>query len=394
MDFTITADFAGNKIFGYKEGVGVKDTELGFPLTYTPYKAVSEITFENYIHTDRSQYTPFGTSTAKNSILGTYYYKLLKDVPEYHSSFKESKIRNEQCVITTHYITQFDVDDSKLIYNIGATPDILVSRASGYDIIVKVNGSIVTDYTYVAPTDIKFNTFTFVPGDVIDVEVGTSTGISKITDSRYDLPLSWKSNPYNQEIELVAEPDYMSHFKRYIERQDGFTGSALGSNNFASTAKEIVHAKDIVQTDQDLMVAAFALDDQPHNLVDALRFTAREYEKFRARLIKEINQYYERFDTTNLSKEYILEQALRSLISFSIGKDIFGTSYVLPFGDNYLKQEFDVADINSTIYVLDDYADLDQITNSLLVYHVSALTNTQDLLTVECQIILFQVLTL
>jgi hypothetical protein len=376
------SDFAGNKIFGYKEGVGVKDTELGFPLTYTPYKSVSEITFENYIHTDRSQYTPFGTHTAK-TVLGTYYYKLLKDVPEYHSSFKESKIRNEQCVITTHYITQFDVDDNKLIYNIGATPDILVSRSSGYDILVKVNGSIVTDYTYVAPTDIKFNTFTFKPGDVIDVEVGTATGISKITDSRYDLPLSWRSNPYNKEIELVAEPDYMSHFKRYIERQDGFTGSALGSNNFASTAKEIVHAKDIVQTDQDLMVAAFALDDQPHNLVDALRFTAREYEKFRARLIKEINQYYERFDTANLSKEYILEQALRSLISFSIGKDIFGTSYVLPFGDNYLKQEFDVADINSTVYVLDDYADLDEITNSLLVYHVTAATNTQDLLTVE-----------
>ena len=376
------SDFTGSPIFGYKEGTGVRDTELGFPLTYTPYKSASEITFENFIHTDRTTYMPFGTNTTK-TILGTYYYKLLKETPEYHSAWKQSPTRNEQKIITTHYITQLVVDDKTLIFNIGATPDVLSSTPTGYDILVKVNGAIVSDYTYSATTNIKFNTFTFKAGDVIDIEVGSDSGISKITDSRYEIPLSWKANPFNNEIEFVAEPDYMSHFKRYIERQDGFIGNALGANNFSNTAKDTVHAKDIVQTDQDLIVAAFALDDQPHNLVDALRFTGREYEKYRARLIKEINSYYNRFDTSNLSKEYILEQVLRSLISFSIGKDIFGTTYILPFGDNYLKQEFDVADINSTIYTLENYADLDEITNSLLVYHVDAASGVQNILTIE-----------
>ena len=378
------SDFVGSPIFGYKQGTGANDSELGFPVTYTPYKSVSEITFENFIHTNRTQYTPFGASTAK-TILGTYYYKLLKDTPEYHSTWKQSSSKNEQNIITTHYITQIEVDDKKLVYNIGAVPDVLSSTPSGYDILVKVNGAIVSDYTYVGgnSTDIKFNTFTLEAGDIIDIEVGSDSGISKITDSRYEIPLSWKANPFNKEIELIAEPNYMSHFKRYIERQDGFTGEALGSNNFASTSKDIKHAKDIVQTDQDLIVAAFALDDQPHNLVDALRFSGREYEKYRARLVKEINSYYESFDTTNLSKEYILEQVLRNLISFSIGKNIFGTTYILPFGDNYLKQEFDVADVAVKVYTLDDYADLDEITNSLLVYHVDAALGTQDLLTIE-----------
>lgn len=376
------SDFAGSQIFGYKEGTGRLDSELGFSLTYTPYKSASEITFENFIHTNRTTYTPFGTSTPKE-ILGTYYYKLLKNTPEYHSAWKQSPARNEQKIVTTHYITQLVVDDETLIYNIGATPDVLSSTPSGYDILVKVNGAIVSDYAYTAPTDIKFNTFTFKPGDIIDIEVGSDSGISKITDSRYEIPLSWKANPFNNEIELIAEPDYMSHFKRYIERQDGFTGKVLGSNNFSNTAKDTVHAKDIVQTDQDLIVAAFALDDQPHNLVDGLRFAGREYEKYRARLIKEINSYYNRFDTDNLSKEYVLEQVLRSLISFSIGKNVFGTTYILPFGDNYLKQEFDVADVNATVYTLENYSDLDEITNSLLVYHVEASTGVQTLLTVE-----------
>ena len=376
------SNFAGNPIFGYKVGTGASDTELGFPVTYTPYKSVSEITFENYIHTNRTTYMPFGTTTAK-TILGTYYYKLLKDTPEYHSTWKQSPTRNEQKIITTHYITQLDIDDKTLIYNIGAIPDVATVSHCGYDIIVKVNDALSSSYEYVAPTNIKFNTFTFKAGDIIEIEIGSEVGISLISDSRYDIPLSWKANPFNHEIELIAEPEYMSHFKRYIERQDGFTGSALGSNNFANTSKDIIHAKDIVQTDQDLIVAAFAIDDQPHNLVDSLRFSAREYEKYRARLVNEIDVYFNKYDLANLSKEYILEQVLRSLISFSIGKDVFGTTFVLPFGDNYIKQEFDVADLAAKVYTLDDYLDLEEITNSMLVYHIDPAASSQDLLVVN-----------
>ena len=255
------------------------------------------------MQTDVVKYKTFG-ATAESTIIGTFYYKLLKDTPEYHSTWKQSPTRNEQKIITTHYITQLEVDDQTLVYNIGAIPDVATVSHCGYDIIVKVNDVIASNYEYAAPTNIKFNTFTFKAGDIIEIEIGSEAGISLISDSRYDIPLSWKANPFNHEIELIAEPEYMSHLKRYIERKDGFTGSALGSNNFANTSKDIIHAKDIVQTDQDLIVAAFALDDQPHNLVESLRFSAREYEKYRARLVNEIDAYYNRYDIANLSKEF------------------------------------------------------------------------------------------
>lgn len=374
------SSFTGNPIFGYKLGTGVNDVELGFALSYTPYKAVSEITFENFIQTNRVTYTSFGATTAK-TVLGSYYYKLLKETPEYHSSWKQSPDRNEQRIITTHYITRHEVDDNQLVYNIGATPNVLASTSSGLDILVKVNGAIVTNYSYTAPTDITFTAFTFKAGDIIDIEIASDIGIAKITNSRYDVPLSWKSNPYNSEIEFVAEPEYLSHFKRFIERQPLFAGDPLASNNFASTTKDIVHAKDIVQTDQDLIVAAFSLDDQSHNLVDALRFSGREYEKYRARLAKEIDNFYNSFDTVNLSTEFMLEKVLRNLISYSVGQGVFGTTYVLPFGDNYIKQSFDVADTTRQIYTLSNYADLDEITNSLLVYRTS--NNIQELLVVD-----------
>jgi DNA-binding MurR/RpiR family transcriptional regulator len=41
-------------------------------------------------------------------------------------------------------------------------------------------------------------------GDVIDIEVGSEVGITLISDSRYDVPLSWKANPFNKEIEFSS----------------------------------------------------------------------------------------------------------------------------------------------------------------------------------------------
>ena len=373
--------FEGSKIFGYKVGTGTPDAELGFPLTYTPYKAVSEITFENFIQTDAVEYRSFG-ATSSTSVLGSYYYKLNKATPEYHSYWKLSGDKNEQKIITTHYIGRDELDDETLIYNIGAVPNASTITSSGYDILVRVNGAIVTNYTYEAPSSIKFNSFTFSKSDVIDVEVTSDTGITKISDSRYEIPLSWRTNPFNEEIELVAEPQYLSHFKRYIERQEGFTGDPLGSNNFSSSTKDLKHAKDIIQTDQDIILAAYLLDDQPHNFIDSIRFSAREYEKYRTRLINEITKYYNDFPVDNLSSEYILERVLRNLISYSVGKDVFGTTYVLPFGDNYKEESFDVSDLAATSYTMTNYADLETIENSLLVYWLDALNGTQELLTI------------
>jgi len=374
------SDFVGNKIFGYKIGTGKPDTELGFPLSYTPYKAVSEITFENFIQTDRVQYQNFGSST-KNTVLGSYYYKLLKDTPEYHSYWKLSDDKNEQKIITTHYVTRQDVDEEKIVYNIGATPNASTITSSGYDILVKVNGAIVTNYVYQSPSSIKFNEFDFSKGDIIDVEVASDSGIEKISDSRYEIPLSWKTNPFNSEIELVAEPQYLSHFKRFIEKQEGFTGDVLASNNFSSTAKDVTHAKNIVQTEQDIILAAFLLDDQPHNLIESLRFSAKEYGKYRSRLVKEIQNYYNSFPVENLTNEYILEKVLRNLISFSVGKNVFGSTFILPFGDNYIEETFDVSDLSNTSYTLSNYEDLETLQNSLLVYKFDPENGKQELLT-------------
>lgn len=363
--------FIGNKIFGYQAGSGTNDTELGFPISYLPFKTASEIAFENFIETANETYMPFG-DTEWFTILGTYYYKLTKPTPEYSSYWKTSNERNEQKINSTYELTQFDIDESTIVYEIGATPNIKVSAPSGYDIVVKVNNFVVTNYVYENQT-IKFNSFTFSAGDIIEIGVNSDIGISIPSSSRYGLPLSWRGNPNNEEIEIIAEPHYLGHFTNFMKNQEGFTGEVLGSNNYTSTAKDISLAKDIVQTDQDLILAAFMLDDQPHNLVDAIRFSSREYEKYKARLIKEITTYYNSFDVGTQSNEYILDQVLRNLISYSVGKNVFNSTYIIPYGDNYVEEIFDVVDVTVMTYTLANYLDIADLTNSLLVYKDSSL---------------------
>ena len=231
-------------------------------------------------------------------------------------------------------------------FNVGATPKVKSSTSSGYDILVKLNGKVVTNYTY-ADKVITFNSFTMSKGDLVDIEVDAEAGISDINSSRYQVPLSWSHNTEDKDISTIASPEFLPHFKRFLESQDNFTGDPLAHNNFASTDKDISKAIDIVSSSEDLDLGVFLLDDQQHNLVDAIRFVGKEYNKYKNRLVSEIEKYIDGLDTADFSADFVLERVLRNAQSFSIGKGVFDTSYILPFGDNFKSEEFDVADVAS-----------------------------------------------
>jgi len=374
------ASFKGGKIFGYKIGSGTDDTELGFPLAYSNYKTVSEITFSDFLKNSQYTSTAFGSSTA-TIIKGDYYFK---NGEEYSNNFKSVDKQSRQKVKTKYIISIADVDDKRTVYDVGCIPVVKSSAPSGRDIIVRVNNIIQTAYTY-ANQKIQFTEFNLSKGDILEIEADTTDGITFINESRYDIPLSWKANPLNESFTDIAEPEFLPHFKKLMESQDDFSGDSLGKNNYNSIAQDISHADLIVKTDEDLIHGAFLLDDQPHNLVDSLRFVGREYSKYKKRLAKEINNYNNNFDLNKagLSIESALETVLRNLKSFSVGKGVFNSTYILPFGDNFTKETIIVNDVSKAEYTLSNYADLNTLENSLLIYHVRGNTINKLLLVDE-----------
>jgi len=370
-----SSTFKGNKIFGYARSATsdsilstVKDKVLGFPLVYQQYKSSSEIVFENFQDTTTYKFTPLNASSA-SVINGYRYYKNLSD-NKFYSAWKNATDVNEQRVYTTYTLTQVDIDRSLTRYSIGCVPRRNTNKNSGYDIEVKINGNNFENFVYSNTLEgyIELTGGSISAGDFIEISAGTDTGLLRInSNSKYELPLSWGHNYTKQDIRQISEPEYLEHFSKYMSNQDGFAGEPLGSNNFSNGPKNVNKARTIVQTNHDLVLGAFLVDDQPHNLVDALRFCGHEYVKYKHRLRNEIQKLYESDYGEGPSVEQMLETTLRNLISFKIGTDVFNRTYIVPFGDNFLEETF-VAALNQTQFVLKNSADLDKIENSLLIY--------------------------
>ena len=361
-------NFAGNKLFGHKVGTGISDTEYGFPLSYKAFKSASEIDYENFGLTTTYSYTAIGSSDVTEQ-KGYYYYKLLKNTAEYHTLYKNTNKRHKQRISTHYELSTVDVDNQTLVYFIGAIPNADTNNGSGYDIIVKVNGKRNTSFTYDGAGYIKFNSFDFIKGTLIDISVKSATGlIAENSISKYDLPLSWSRNPLNTDKTSISEPEYLEHLSNYMENQDGFTGNVLSVNNFSSTSKELHHATDIVKTTQDTLLGSYLLDDKPHNLIDAIRFNSQEYAKYKKRFIKELENYFNSYDVTALTNEFVVEKVLRNVISYSVGRKVFNQTYLLPFGDNFYEEALTVTDTNIVDYTPTTYYDLDKIENSLLIF--------------------------
>ena len=368
--------FKGNKLFGYAttqaNGTTVStqdDTVLGFPLVYKQYKASSEIVFENYQYTQQYTYQAV-TDPAPIEFKGYAYYR---DIVEnnYHSYWRMIDAPVKQRVITTYTLTQLDIDNIRVGYDIGCIPNRDPDLPSGYDIQVKINNEIKTNFTYGTrkPGQIEFTSGNLVVGDFIEISAGSDTGLLSTTSgSKYELPLGWGHNPRNEEISFTSEPEYLEHFVDYIKTQKGFTGDPLGSNNFNGSPKHAEGAKSIVQTNQDIILGSYLLDDQPHNLVDAMRFCQQEFTKYKNRFRNELNNFYNNFYQEGQSTESALEQVLKSLISFNVGKEVFNRTYIVPFGDNFTLEDFTLA-LAQTQVTLNTDIDLNQIQNSLLVYH-------------------------
>jgi hypothetical protein len=351
--------FVGSPIFAYARGTGTADHELGFPLEFTPFKSASEIKFVNHLE-DRVSYTPLGGDLQE--IPGYYYYKLIDFEDQYQTAWIKNQNRRQQRVTVTYEIIEDNKDQTE--FDLGAVP---APFGVGVDVRVEVNGVRRNDWIWNSGSTIEFNNLLYV-GDTVTMSTLPEGSINAFSPGRYDVTDSIWKNPFNEEFESISRPEYLEHFGNYLRNQIGFRGEPLGNNNSRNIAKLPESADCLIQTSQDTLLGVYLIDDQPHNLVSALRFNSAEYEKYKLRLINQIDKIYQDRDTSDWSNSQFLEQALREVISFSVGKGVFDQTYVIPFGDIYQEERFTVNDETQRVFESAVTCNLCDIENSLLVY--------------------------
>ena len=396
------SDFAGNKIFSYATPDDIRDEDaanvaitleqdpvLGFPLVYRPFKASSEIVFTNNLEHDKYTYIPIGSDDSID-IIGYNFYHLLPEsgqpTDDFYPYWKPSNTPFNQAIVSRYQLSQIEIDRNIRDFFVGCIPNPSTINYSQADINMYVNGKVFKGFQYQNQPGgyIRVDDgYTFKAGDYVEIIAYSDTGLLSLQSaSKYELPLGWGRNIFKENIRFTSEPEYLQHFKTQIESQIGFVGEPLGQNNYQSTAQDTSYATEIVQSDSDVILAGYLLDDQPHNLIDALRFNSGEYSKYKARLKKCINEYYaqNKVDENNIDRT--LELILRELIAFRVGKNVFNRTYMVPFGDNYFTEQTTVGGTADTI-VLDSYLDLSLIEHSLLVFATGQGSLFTDMLVVD-----------
>jgi hypothetical protein len=346
------SEFEGSPIWGYAPGTSKPDAVLGFPLLFRPFKNASEIEFRNWLDTD--------VVYNGKPVPGYYYFKKGNILS---SSWIEND-RRLQRVTSIYDINTTNSDQT--VFDIGATP---AQTGAVADIRVLVNGKRFMEWDWLTGSTVVLRQ-PLNSGDVIEFSVLPNAGINRFSVGRYDLPASLVSNPFRERLSTLSRPEFIEHFKNYLANQIGFEGEPLASNNTRDLILDSSSAERILQTNEDTLLAAYLLDDQQHNLLDAVRFVGTEFAKYRARFRKTLDDMFERMDFSGVTNEAAVEQVLREVISFSVGRGVFDSSYVMPFGDIYSEDRFVVRDETNTRYTTTISQDLSSIKNTVLVYLV------------------------
>ena len=152
------------------------------------------------------------------------------------------------------------------------------------EVSVNVNGlrkTITSDYTLVdgdVNKYVKFND---------DLEVNDQIRIAGYSSADkvegkgiYEVPENLATNTLNQQIGTFTYGQILNHVRDILDKNQEVTGSIPGTSNLRDKPDARLKGGTIHQHEGALAPAVFGLIDQEANLITAIDFVNREYEKW------------------------------------------------------------------------------------------------------------------
>jgi len=273
-----SSSFKGTKLFSYKTGTGTNDTELGFPLSYRSIENVGDVTFNFNLITDSVDYVLDTEETSiSTSVAYLRKYNSLTDFNPVNGWIKSDNLSSQ--VI----IRQFVVDNTRTVYPID------VYNRSGLlnDLWVKVfvNNKVLfegVDYTLSSNNeDILEITFTtdLELDDVILIK--TRSTALKNDNGFYEIANSLERNPLNKDMQDFTLGEVNDHVGTIIDEIDMFSGVYPGISNLRDAGPISQFGKRFVKHSSPINLAMYHLLNKESNLVKSLKYSRREYGKFK-----------------------------------------------------------------------------------------------------------------
>ena len=377
-DVYVGSSFAGNKLFSYGIGSGIKDIVLGFPLRYSAVNNVGDISFDVPLNSATFNYVQ-GTTPITQKVNTGYVYNYTSGTDVVRQLGWQTAVAESR----QYQIFSFDYIASDLttsyVCDIAAATDTIWPNIQVY-----VNNVLQdTDtYTYTIGTNSTTINFT-VPNPLVDTVVEITILSDQVSKTAYyQVPINLSNNPFNEDVTSVNVGDIRGQYQSIFYNNPNTTGDVFGSNNYRDLGNLVPWGNKIIQNSASLALPGSLLRLQNHNLFDSLQYNSQQYITFKSLLINTIDKTeYNVYQ----SPSTILDDALDQITANKTNSEPFFWSDMLPSKAAYATNTYTFANsLDVSIYPLTRIYDFDTANYyGVLVYlttTVNNFTSTQQLI--------------
>jgi hypothetical protein len=356
------SNFAGSKIFSYKIGNTVRDSELGIRLAYRSIGNVGDILFVDHIANDSFSYEDQLENSVSARSNGLNAKKnLLNGSSVFVNQWVKLKSKTRQFQTETFFATQYQKNRFKLnVYPAALGPEnILVYKnnialiASEFDVEVDTNIGYL-----ILTTDLAV-------GDKLDVKIYSKNYNAR---SVWEIPSNLENNAKNQDVVEITLGQMRNHILESFVKTPDFVGKYQGSNNIKDLPNVKRNGGKILQNAGAPHLANLFLNDTKANFVESLLYAQREYSIFKnkfQRLAAELDLS----DVTNPA--LCVDEILKEIFANKNEMFAYYRSDMVPAGDDYTKLTYVVSNPDIDTYYLGRAFDIETPSNRAVTVYIN-----------------------
>jgi uncharacterized protein YuzE len=342
-----SSSFTGSKIFGYEVGTGTADIYLGFPLKYQNSIGVGSYLFKNYFMSDVISITD-DNNVSSNTTTGITYLKVdevflnvWKLTADYQTPIVE--IQTAVTATNTLVLTSLTTTATSVIASVNST--VVKSTLAADGITVTIDPA----------TSIKVN-------DVVSFEITSNSIPNK--NGFYKTPLGLTNNPLNGQITSMTLSELSDHLSTMVSRTPVFSGVFLGTNNLRDLTNYSIYGTRLIVNANPIAFTQVFLGKKEHNVVDALRQAADQYNQFKMNLLRSIASVDNQLNVADA-----LDKVLKDINANRDSRSPYYNSDMLGYGLDKIVKEYTVSTSSTVTYATPNTVDLTELSfKSLLVY--------------------------
>jgi len=309
--------FLGNKLFSYKTGSGVVDSELGFALSYKNINNVGDIVFNYNLLQESFSYKQQASIITENTD-----NKFLKNFSnlgsKYINGWTKNTLKNIQPIVRIYKnetVEEFVNGIKTKVVLVNNFPiDVYNDITDLNDLLVKVyiNGKRIDKSLFSVEDAANYKKVVLITDanttDIVTLRCYARQ--NKNNNGYYEFPINLQNNPLNNNINDFTLGEVIDHVDSIIDNLDNFQGEYPGVNNLRDIGNLSSHGTKFIQHSGSLNLALYHLTNKDANIITALEKARDDFGVFKRNFINH---------TGVLNSEITVKQAV-DLILFEINQ--------------------------------------------------------------------------